>query len=384
MARCVIGNGPALETYHTRHVQRAIGGLERRPGMLSSLGGTDRCVPSVYHAPVATIADVARRAGVSIATVSRVLSPGLHPHPVHPETARRVHEAALALDFVPSALARGLVSRRSGLLALAVPDLADPHYPQVARGAEEAASHEGLSLLVCNTLGDPARLAAYLRLLRGRRVDAIVLSGGGSLGYAELAAVIATGLAAVLIGRPSVEARLPYVAVDNLAAGRAATQHLLETGRRLVVHLGGPAQHSTMYDRAAGYREAMESAGLPSEVIETDGTAEAGLAHAASLLREAEPRRPDAIFAATDRLAIAALAAARDLGVEVPRDLAIVGFDDLPLAAYLRPSLSSVAQPAQELGQEAIRLALRILAGEQVESVLLPARLVVRDSSARL
>jgi LacI family transcriptional regulator len=328
---------------------------------------------------VATIADVARRAGVSIATVSRVLSPGAHP--VNPETARRVREAAAALDFVPSALARALVSRRSGLLGLVVPDLADPHYPQIARGAEDLARQEGWALLVCNTLGDPQRLADYLRLLRARRVDAVVVSGGSSLGRRELDAVVASQLPAVLIGRPAAPARFPFVAVDNVQAAHAATLHLVRAGRRRVAHLAGPAAQTTMADRAAGYRAALAERARPAEVVPTYGSSEDGLRATRALLARPPGERPDALFAATDRLAVAALGAAIDAGVRVPGELAVVGFDDVPLAAYLRPGLSSVAQPAQQLGEAAIRLALQLLAGEPAEPVVLPARLVVRASS---
>ncbi len=330
---------------------------------------------------MATIADVARRAGVSIATVSRVLSPGAPPHPVSAATARRVREAARELDFVPSALARGLASRRSGLLGLVVPDLADPHYPQIARGAEEVAHQAGLALLMANSLGDPERLRDYLRLLRARRVDALVVSGGGSLGPADLAAIAATGLPCVLIGRPAEATPLPFVAVDNVAAARQATLHLVATGRTRVVHLAGPAAQTTMADRAAGYRAALDERGLGGEIAPTDGSVGAGYTAVVRLLSRSPATRPDGLFAATDRLAIAALSAAAAADVGVPQDLGVVGFDDTPLAGYVRPSLSSVAQPARQLGEAAIRLALRLVACAPVAPVLLQARLVVRESS---
>jgi LacI family transcriptional regulator len=346
--------------------------------------------------PVATIADVAREAGVSIATVSRVLSPGRDPHPVSPATAQRVRQAARRLDYVPSALARGLASHRSGLLGFVVPNLADPHYPLIARGAEDLARSHGLSLLICNTLGDSGRLAEYLRVLRGRQVDALVVSGGGSLSPDDLLALARTGLPGVLIGRPA-GATLdrpagmiawPWVSVDNRAAAGAATRHLLGghgppgSPPRRVAHLAGPAAQTTMTDRAAGYRDAMLQAGLPAEVVATDGSAEDGERAARALLRRPPDQRPDAIFAATDRLAIGALGVAIDLGLPVPDALALVGFDDLALGAHLRPSLSTVAQPAEELGAAALRLALARLAGEAVTPLVLPARLVVRASSA--
>lgn len=342
-------------------------------------GGSHR----TYYARVATIGDVARRAGVSMATVSRVLSPGEHPHPVNAETARRVREAASALDFVPSALARGLVSRRSGLLGLIVPDLADPHYPRIARGAEDVARAAGRALLVCNTLGDPRRLAEYLHLLRGQRVDALVVSGGSSLRPAEMEAICRSGLPAALIGRPAgtLEQAPPYVAVDNEAAARAATAHLLAVGRQRVVHLAGPEAQTTMLDRAAGYAETMRAAGLAGMVVRTDGSAEEGARATARLLEQSGDPPPDALFAATDRLAIAALGSTLDHGLRVPRDVAIVGFDDTAVAAYLRPSLSSITQPARELGEAAIALALRLLDGETAEPRILSAQLVVRQSS---
>jgi DNA-binding LacI/PurR family transcriptional regulator len=330
---------------------------------------------------VATIADVAQAAGVSIATVSRVLSPGPRPYPVRAETAERVRAAAAALNFIPSPLARGLATNRSGLLGLLVPDLADPHYPHIASGVEDSARAAELAVLICNTLGSPDRLADYLRLLHARHVDAIVLCGGSTLGPAELATLEASSAPVVLIGRPTEPSRLPFVSIDNLKAAREATVHLLAAGRTRIAHLGGPATQTTMLDRADGYRWAMADAALPPLVVETSGSPEDGLRHARALLERPPGQRPDAIFAATDRLALAVLAAAADLDVRVPRQLGVVGFDDLPLAPYFRPALSSVAQPARQLGDLAIQAALQLGAGLRAEPIFVPAELVVRESS---
>lgn len=287
----------------------------------------------------------------------------------------------MELDFVPSEVARGLVSRRSGLLGILVPDLADPHYPHIARGAEEVARASGMALVVCNTLGDQERLAAYLQVLRARRVDAVVVSGGGSLTPQAFAVLAHCGLPAVLIGRPPGFEEMTYVAVENVGAGEAATRHLLDTGRRRIVHLGGPERQTTMADRAAGYRHALDGAGLEVRIVVTDGSAETGRNAMLRLLELPPGDRPDAVFAATDRLAIAAMHAALDHGASVPEDVAFIGFDDLPVAEYLRPPLASVAQPGQMLGEEAIRLATALAVGERVESVVLPARLIVRRSA---
>jgi LacI family transcriptional regulator len=332
---------------------------------------------------VVTISDVAHRAGVSISTVSRVLSPGANPHPVNAVTADRVRAAAKELNFVPSALARGLVARRSGLIGLVVPDLTDTHYPHIATGVEDAAREADLAVLICNTLGDAQRLTDYLRVLRARRVDAIVLSGGASLSQRELSSLVEGDIPVVVIGRPAATLGLAYVTIDNVTAARDATQHLMNIGRQRVAHLAGPQTQTTMADRAEGYVAAVRAAGRPLLLLRTDGTPEHGYETAVTALQASQRERPDAIFCATDRLAVAALAAALDSGRSVPREVALVGFDNMPLADHLRPSLSSVRQPARELGVTAIQLALRLATGESVEPVFLPAELIIRDSSRR-
>jgi LacI family transcriptional regulator len=329
-----------------------------------------------------TIADVARRAGVSIATVSRVLSPSSDPHPVSASTAQRVQAAALELKFVPSAIAQGLVVRRSGLIGLVVPDLSDPYYPNIASGVERTARNASLSVLICNTLGEEAHLRDYLQLLRARRVDAIVISGGSALTPSELDLVAQLDAPVVLIGRPNedAEARLAFVSIDNVAAARAVTQHLVELGRKRIAHLAGPATQSTMQDRWLGFAGVVEEAGVDMMLLETSGAPEEGYREVTEALSQRR-RRPDAIFAATDRLAVAAMAAIHDARLRVPRDVAVIGFDDIPLAAMLRPSLSSVHQPAELLGQKAIELALKLAAGEAVEPIVLPAQPLFRGST---
>jgi LacI family transcriptional regulator len=326
---------------------------------------------------VSTIADVARAAGVSIATVSRVLSPGAVPHPVRHDTAERVRAAARDLNFIPSPLARGLAGRRSGLIGLIVPDLADPHYPQIAIGVEASARDAGLAVLICNTLGEIERLEDYLQLLQARRVDAIVLSGATSLNGVELMTLRRSEIPVVLIGRPAIRVEWPNVSINNRQGGRTATRALLDLGRNRIVHLAGPRTQTTMADRARGYVEEMGN--RQTQILESNGTPEDG--YQQLLERCGTKPLPEAVFAATDRLAIAALAVAADLHLHVPRDLAVIGFDDLPLAAYLRPSLSSLAQPAHELGKIALEMAQRLAAGASVQPRQLVPHLVQREST---
>lgn len=368
-------------------------GRDRSSGRTSGYGRAQRsCVvpPAVaelfsvplsaaYHASVATITDVARAAGVSIATVSRVLSPGPIPHPVRPDTAERVRAAARRLRFVPSPIARGLAAGRSGLIGLLVPDLGDPHYPQIAIGVENAARVAQLAVLICNTIGEVDRMTEYLRLLQARRADAIVLSGATSLKPVELLALQQCEVPLVLIGRPSIPVSWPNVSIDNRTGARQAVQHLIKRGFQRILHLGGPRLQTTMVDRARGYSD--EMVGRPSDIIECSGTPEDGYERLRQRLDDTTKARPDAVFAATDRLAVAALALAADRHLHVPRELAIIGFDDIPLAASLRPSLSSMAQPADELGAVAIDMVQRLAAGELVQPRLLAARLIERQST---
>lgn len=326
---------------------------------------------------MATIADVARAAGVSIATVSRVLSPGAVPHPVRADTAERVREAAQRLNFIPSPLARGLAARRSGLIGLVVPDLADPHYPQIAIGVEDAAREAAMGVLICNTLGEMDRMAEYLQLLQARRVDVVVLSGATSLNAVELQTLQRYEVPIVLIGRPAMHGQWPYVSIDNRLGARLATRHLLELTRSRIVHLSGPRTQTTMADRVRGYTEEMGE--RPAEIIESNGTPEDGYERLSARLDTAP--LPDAVFAATDRLAMAALAVAADRSLHVPRDLAVVGFDDIPLAAQVRPSLTSVAQPAHQLGMLAVEVARQVAMGEDIQPRSLPPRLVEREST---
>lgn len=329
---------------------------------------------------VATIADVARAAGVSIATVSRVLSPGAVPHPVRADTAERVREAARRLNFVPSPLARGLAARRSGLIGLVVPDLADPHYPQIAIGVEDGARQLEMGVLICNTLGEIDRLAEYLQLLEARRVDVIVLSGATSLSADELQTLRRYSIPMVLIGRPAIDVPSPYVSIDNRLGARLATRHLLAMGCSRVVHLGGPRTQTTMSDRARGYIDEMGSRML--DIVESTGTPDDGYARLRARM-EVEPR-PDGVFAATDRLAIAALALAADRSLHVPGELAVVGFDDIPLASQLRPTLTTVSQPAYELGSVAIEIAGHFAgagAGKAPPLRVLAPRLIEREST---
>jgi LacI family transcriptional regulator len=262
------------------------------------------------------------------------------------------------------------------LIGLVVPDLADPHYPQIAIGVEDGARDAEMAVLICNTLGEIERMAEYLQLLQARRVDAIVLSGATSLNAVQIQMLQRCDVPMVLIGRPAIHVQWPSVSIDNRLGARLATRHLLQIESKRVVHLSGPRTQTTMVDRARGFTQ---EAGVEAEIVESNGTPEDGYEKLAALLDR--DRRVDGVFAATDRLAVAALAVAADRSLHVPGDLAIVGFDDIPLAGLLRPSLSTISQPAHELGSVAVEMARQLAVGEPLQSRVLAPHLVEREST---
>lgn len=331
---------------------------------------------------VATIQDVAARAGVSISTVSRVLNDT--GYPMRPETRQRVLEAIEALDFRPSPLARGLLGKSTRTIGLVIPDISNPYYPLLSRGVEDVASEHDYTVIFGNTDRNRAKLRRYLEVLREKQADGIIFAGGGIENEGEPLPLEELGNRVVLVGRHRWP--FPSVQVDNIRAAYRATSHLIDLGHRRIAYIGGPTTLTSARDRLKGYRQAMAELGAGVEealIREGDFGFESGYTAALSLLKT-PGARPTAIFAANDRMALAAMAAAFDVGRRVPEELAVVGFDDTPTARYVRPPLTTVSLPSYEMGASAAQLLLKLLAGEPTEEVLwLPTQLVVRQSSGR-
>jgi LacI family transcriptional regulator len=266
-------------------------------------------------------------------------------------------------------------------IALVVPDITNPYYPLLSRGVEDVASEHGYTVIFCNTDRSVSKVRHYIEVLKEKQTDGFIFAGGGLEEHGEPVLGGEDAGRVVLIGRHSWT--FPSVQVDNSRAAYEATAHLAGLGHRRIAFIAGPLSFTSSLDRLAGYREAMDdlAGGADERLIrEGDFRSESGHALAASLLRQGRP--PTAIFAANDRMAIAAMAAAFDLGLRIPEDLAVVGFDDTPAAQYVRPALTTVALPSYEIGASAADLLLRLLAGEAVEqTTCLPTRLVIRQSS---
>lgn len=328
-----------------------------------------------------TLEAVARRAGVSRATVSRVVNGSTTVAEPIREAVRR---AVAELGYVPNLAARTLVTQRTDSIALVMPEEAtrvfsdDQVFPGIIRGAAqelEAADKQ----LVLMLAGSPAGHERVERYTTGRHVDGVLFASlhGADPLPAKLAAL---GIPVVCSGRPLDGANVPYVDVDQVAGVTKAVRHLIDSGRRRIATIAGPQDMVAGIERLAGYRDTVAAAGLSEMVAVGDFTRESGAAAMHELLT-AHPDL-DAVFAASDLMAHAALRTLREAGRRVPEDVAVIGFDDIETAAYTEPPLTTVRQPIVELGRQGTRLLLRLAAGEDVEpALILPTELVIRESA---
>ena len=332
------------------------------------------------------IVEVARKAGVSITTVSRTFNP-VSDYPVAQATRQRVLAAAAALQYSPSALARALVTRRSRIVGVVVGDIADPYFAEIARGIEDVARRAGYLVIVCNTSRDPGTERRYVSALRDYRADAILFLGGDILEELnrraferDLAAVTRQGTVAV--GVAGDRAGLPSFDINHTAAAEEMTRYLVGLGHQRIGFIGGLRNVTTARERLAGFQAGMAAAGLNADVVDDgDFTYSGGLTAATRLLE----RRPSALFAANDQMALGALAACRHAGVAVPGEMTVVGFGNTAAAEHAVPALSTVSMPRHQLGVEAMQAVLDALAidSTEVSSRRLPFYLVIRESSAR-
>lgn len=336
-----------------------------------------------------TIYEVARRSGVSTATVSRVMGNGTG---FSEATRTRVLEAAAELDWLPSGPARGLASRRTGIVGLLFPDLdtaevAEVESPlyvdQVIRGAERAATAAGNAILVAATRGPTGR---DLALSVASRCDGVVVVAR-ALPEDDIAALAQRRPVVVLSDQVGRRVNVDAVGVDNRGGIRAVVEHLVrDHGLTDLAFVAGPPLSPDSIERFAGFREALAEAGLPvaDEPDAVGEFTEGGGARAVTQLLRT--RRPQALVCGNDEMALGALGALHRAGIAVPDEIAVTGFDDLAVARHVHPHLTTVAQPIRDLGAEAVRIVLDRVADDESEraSVVLPTRLVVRDSCGPL
>lgn len=336
--------------------------------------------PSTPSGPVG-IVDVARRAGVSVATVSQVFSGN---RPVSEATRRRVLEAVAELGYEPNMIARSMRTRRSHMLALIVPDITEPSYPAIARGLQDVAGPAGYHVILSSSDADPETERDLVRQMVMRRVDGIGFAGRHDVPDTLLPAVTGT-VPAVFLGGHKTAPGIDVLAVDDVAAGRLATEYLVGRGHRRIAFIIGSAAHGPAADRVTGYREALQAAQLAAEaglVVRTDFTRAGGADGMRRLLDGPAP--PDAVLCANDVVAIGALDATAERGLRVPDDVAVMGFDDIGVASLITPALTTVSIRPREQGRALGRLLLGRLdgtLGTEPQAVVFEPEVVARQSA---
>jgi LacI family transcriptional regulator len=323
--------------------------------------------------------DVAERASVSVTTVSHVLNKTRY---VDRKLVRRVEDAFRNLGYQPNALARGLRRRETRMLGMVVPDNRNLYFAELARSVEDACFERGYNVILCNSDEDPAKESAYLSLLAEKRVDGIVFVAS-STDRSGVQALLQHKIPVVALDRELKGVTCDSIIVDNRDGGRQATMHLIDGNHRRIGCISGPKNLTSAKERLQGYRDALAEAGLrvePAWIQMGDFHIEGGYTAVQALLDL--PTRVTAIFAANDLMAIGAIRGIAARGLRVPEDVAVVGFDDIALAMYSEPPLTTVRQPIREIGKLATELIMGRVNGERKEpqSRRLKTSLIVRES----
>ncbi len=333
-----------------------------------------------------TLDEVARNAGVSRSTVSRVVNN--HPN-VSPETRLRVEAAIAKCGYRPHAVARSLATNRTNIVGMVIPEsvtklFTDPYFPLMLRGATEACNRHGYHLILSLFTGSIASSVMHDRLAQSGYLDGVIVANA-SLDDKLIPRLFEEGIPFVNIGRHP-DARVNYVDVDNIGGARMATEHLIRLGHTRIAMIGGPSDMTPAQDRLNAFLEVMNTHRLPvseGTVAEGDFTEAGGRAAMVQLL----PYEPTAVFAASDSMAIGAIKAIRAAGLSIPDDIAVVGFDDVPSALTIEPELTTVRQPIERIGQLAVDMLIALIEATlaegsepSIQRIVLPTELVVRSS----
>jgi LacI family transcriptional regulator len=324
--------------------------------------------------------DVAQRAGVSVSTVSHVVN---NTRAVSADARAQVQQAMAALGYKPNALARSLRRQKTHSIGMIVPDNANPFFAEIARAIEDIGFARSYSIILCNSDGNLEKQAAYVDLLIERRVAGILFVAAG-VSTEVVADLQRRRMPLVVIDRAVPGAAVDRVQTNHYQGGQLATQHLIELGHRRIACIAAGSDLSPSAERVTGYRDTLAAHGLaydPDLVAPGDFQFASGYRAAQQLLDLPQP--PTAVFACNDLMAVGCISAATARGLRVPQDLAVVGFDDVKLASFTNPPLTTVAQPKREIGRLAMEMLLARMRDPDAppHSVRLDTRLVIRQSS---
>jgi LacI family transcriptional regulator len=325
---------------------------------------------------MATIRDVAKLAGVSVATVSRVLNQNGY---VNKETEKRVKQAIEQLNYKPNEVARTLFKKTSRTIGLIVPDISNPFFPELVRAVEDVMNIYDYTVILCNSDEKGEKEKEYIDILKQRYVDGIILTTN-QLTIGEVSKI---DVPVVVLDRP-LDHSLPSVIANNYEGARRATRHLYDIGCRRIAHIQGPLHVVNAVERFNGYRDEMKDLGLWDEQLVFLGDYNLKLAKEVTL-HALQTLSIDGIFAGNDVMAVGALKAAQQLDLDVPNDVAIIGYDNIPLSEMTTPELSTVSQPIYQMGAMAARLLVKKIEGQSIEQSQhkLPVQLIQRKSTMR-
>lgn len=327
---------------------------------------------------MSSIKDVAKLAGVSPTTVSRVLNRKMI---VREETEERVWAAVEALGYRPNASARALITRQTASIGVVVRDICDPFFPAIVHGVTSIANENGYSSFLCNLATDPEK-AFYLRLVRENRVDGVIITTS-HIPDEQVLLIHQEGVPLVLINRQM--DGVASICTDNETGGYEATCHLIELGHRQIAYIGVPPHVKSGIPRRNGYERALREHDLPLNpnlIVVEENSADGGYRAAMTLLACSE--KATAIFAYDDVMAIGAMRACQEKGLRAPEDVAVVGYDDIPLAAYVIPPLTTIRQAKYDMGMQAMQMLIKLIQEEDLaeSEVVLQPELIVRCSSS--
>jgi LacI family transcriptional regulator len=329
-----------------------------------------------------TIKEVAKRAGVSISTVSLAINKQEH---VSEELRQKVFDAIQELNYRPNALARSLKNKKSKVIGLVIPDIVNPFFPLMVRGVEDTAKRYGYAIILCNTDGKAEEEATYLGLFEEKCVDGFIFTSSGKI-KKSLSLLQEIAIPKVILDRRLDDLSIPTVTVDNIQGAYLATNHLIGNGKRRILFISGPDQLQSSLDRLKGYQQAFEEnkLAIESELITFgDFSFESGQKVIKDIL--ARKINFDAVFGANDVMTLGAMVVLSELGIAIPDEIEFIGYDDIYLSAFFKPALTTVKQPAYEMGCEAVKMVLRSMNSKTalVNSKVFKPQLIIRESSPK-
>jgi len=330
---------------------------------------------------MATIRDVAKLAGISVSTVSRYLNKSGY---VNAETELNIKNAIEKLNYLPSAAARGLTGKNTKTFALILPDISNPFFPELARAVEDVASIYGYTVIFCNTDGQVGKEKKYIDALKSKNIDGIIFASN-TLGQEDVDKLASYNIPYVCLDRAPTDKICSVVRSNDLEGGKMAVKHLLETGSKKIGHIYGPQDLIPAKERLIGYEESVKDFDWFSPSLMVPGNFEIeGGKRATEILMERHPDI-DAIFAGNDQMAFGVLKTLHRMGIKVPEQVAVCGYDGISMTAITEPELTTVAQPIYELGAMASRILIKKIEGDMEKDQIhvLDVKLILRESTRR-